>query len=431
MKKLLALLIAVLMLCSVFATAAVADDAIVDITDPITITFWQMLDNETYDADLQAVVDAFNAGIGAEMGITVETQIISGGSETMETQLIAAIRAGAGVPNVVMTEATYVPDYLLADCIVDLTPYIESEEYGLDLSDYYDFFVNLGSSYTVPGMYTLPGYVSGEVMYYNNTFFTENGLNVPTTWDEMVETCTKITEITGRPAFGWDDPFKTFTTLISQAGAGYTDAAGNILFGGDNLDVAIEAIQWYKDQIDAGIFRTAGEDFYFSGPFGRGDVQLYIGSGNEAQWIKYKIPEGTTMDWACAAIPQGRDGWTGSAADYSENFVYAIMDVTGDAQAKMASWIFLKYLEQPENVFAVTTSDAFMPYLKSVGESEEWLAAAGTAQKAESVQADSFYTYAGFDGASALRSDATMAIQNILDNGADVAATLSDLAAMH
>ena len=427
MKKLVTLLLSALLLLGAACCTAETISADV-IKEPITITFWQMLDNETYDADLKKVVDAFNAGIGAEHGVTVDVQIISGGTETLQTQLIAAIRAGAGVPNVVMTEATYVPDYLMAQVIVDLKPYIESEEYGIDLSDYYEFFVNLGSSYTQEGIYTLPGYVSGEVMYYNVTFFEENGLSVPTTWDEMVEVCTKITEITGRPAFGWDDPFKTFTTLATQAGAGYTDAQGNILFGGDNLQKTIDAIQWYKDQIDAGIFRTAGEDYYFSGPFGRGDVQLYIGSGNEAQWIQYKIPEGTTMDWACAPIPQGKSGWDNVPADYSENFVYAIMDVTGDEAARMASWLFLRYLQQPENVYAVTTSDAFMPYLKSVAESEEWLSVAGTAQKAESAQADAFYTYAGFEGASALRSDATMAIQGILENGADVAQTLTDLA---
>lgn len=425
MKKLLTLFLVMVMLLSVTTSFA---EPITEITKPVTLTFWQMLDNETYDADLKAVVDAFNAGIGAEKGISVDMQIVSGGTAALQTQLIAAIRAGSGVPNVVMTEATYVPDYLLADVIVDLTPYIESEEYGIDLSDYYDFFVDLGSSYTEEGMYTLPGYVSGEVMYYNVTFFEEHGLQVPTTWDEMVEVCAKITEITGRPAFGWDDPLKTFTTLITQAGAGYTDASGNILFGGDNLQIAIDTMQWYKDQIKAGIFRTAGEDYYFSGPFGRGDVQLYIGSGNEAQWIQYKIPEGVTMNWACAPIPQGKEGWTGKAADYSENFVYAIMDSGEDLETRMASWIFLHYLEQPENVLAVTSSDAFMPYLKSVGESEAWLSVAGTAQVAESVQADAFYTYAGFDGASALRADTTTAIQNILENDMDVASTLTDLA---
>ena len=194
------------------------------------------------------------------------------------------------------------------------------------------------------------------------------------------------------------------------------------------METTSDASHWYKYQSDGGIFRTAGEDYYFSGPFGRGDVQLYVGSGNEAQWIQYKIPEGTTMEWACAPIPQGKEGWANVPADYSENFVYAIMDVNGNEAARLASWLFLRYLQQPESVFAVTTSDAFMPYLKSVAESEEWLAAAGTAQKAESAQADAFYTYAGFDGASALRSDATTAIQNILEHGADVAQTLTDLA---
>lgn len=428
MKKLISLLLVLALSLSLGVSFA---DSIPEITEPITLTFWQMLDNETYDADLQAVVDNFNATIGAEKGINVEVQVISGGTATMQTQLIAAIRAQAGVPNIVMTEATYVPDYLLADCIVDLKPYIESENYGLDLSDYYDFFVNLGSSYGVDGIYTLPAYVSGEVMYYNVSFFTEHGLTVPTTWDEMVETCQKITEITGRPAFGWDDPFKTFTTLATQAGAGYTDELGNILFGGDNLQVTIDAIQWYKDQIKAGLFRTAGEDFYFSGPFGRSDVILYIGSGNEAQWIKYKIPEGTTMEWACAPIPQGKEGWANVPADYSENFVYTIMDVGNNEQARAASWIFLRYLQQPENVLAVTCSDAFMPYLKSVAESEEWLSKAGTAQTAESAQADAFYTYAGFENAPALRADANTAMEDILDNDADVAQTLTDLAAMY
>ena len=427
MKKILALLMAALMALTVTVCSAETVSADV-ITQPITLTFWEMLDNETYDADLQAVVDAFNAGIGAEHGITVNMQVISGGTEALETQLIAAIRAQAGVPNVVMTEATYVPDYLLADVIVDLAPYIQSADYGIDLSDYYDFFVNLGTSYTKEGFYTLPGYVSGEVMYYNVSFFEENNLTVPTTWDEMVDVCTKITAITGRPAFGWDDPFKTFTTLVTQAGAGYTDGSGNLLFSGDALPVAIDAIQWYKDQIKAGIFRTAGEDYYFSGPFGRGDVQLYIGSGNEAQWIKYKIPEGTTMEWACAPIPQGKEGWANKPADYSENFVYAIMDTGNDQAARMASWLFLRFLEQPENVLAVTSSDAFMPYLKSVAESEAWQSVAGTAQKAESAQTEAFYTYAGFDGASALRADAVTAIQNILDNDADVAQTLTELA---
>ena len=399
-----------------------------DLTEPITIQFWENLDNETYDSDVQKVVDSFNETVGKDLGITVEMTVQSGGIEALETNLVAAIKSGSGVPNVITTEATYVPDYLQAQAIVDLTPYINSGDYGLDMSDYYDVFADSSSSYPEEGIYTLPAFVSGEVMYYNKDYFDENQLTVPTTWDEMVDTATKIADKEGHAAFGWDDPLKTFTTLSTQAGAGYTDKDGNILFGGDNLSKAIDAVSWYKDQINAGIFRTAGSDYYFSGPFGRKDVYMYIGSGNEAQFIQYKFPEGGEFNWACAPIPQGKDGWSGEKADYSEGYLLAMMDLNNDMEARWASWIFMQYFEQPESVKTYTSSGAFLPYRKSVAESDDWKNTAGTAQIAGVEQMDEFYTYYGFDGAAALRSDATLAMQNILDNDADVTQTLTDLA---
>ena len=88
----------------------------------------------------------------------------------------------------------------------------------------------------------------------------------------------------------------------------------------------------------------------------------------------------------------------------------------------------MQYFEQPESVKTYTSSGAFLPYRKSVAESDDWKNAAGTAQIAGVEQMDEFYTYYGFDGAAALRSDATLAMQNILDNDADVTQTLTDLA---
>ena len=41
-------------------------------------------------------------------------------------------------------------------------------------------------------MYTLPLSKSTEVLYYNKTFFTENNLEVPNTWDELEALCAKI-----------------------------------------------------------------------------------------------------------------------------------------------------------------------------------------------------------------------------------------------
>ena len=47
----------------------------------------------------------------------------------------------------------------------------------------------------VDKFYSLPFNKSTEVLYYNKTFFEENNLTVPTTWDEMEEVSNKITEL--------------------------------------------------------------------------------------------------------------------------------------------------------------------------------------------------------------------------------------------
>ena len=113
------------MAAGMFCVPAMADDSTdvaVEFSKPITITFWEPMDNETYDQNIQDVVDAFNDSVGKDLGITVEMQVQSGGIESLETNLVAAIKAGSGVPNVIATEPSYVPDYLDAQAIVDLTP---------------------------------------------------------------------------------------------------------------------------------------------------------------------------------------------------------------------------------------------------------------------------------------------------------------------
>lgn len=208
MKKWLSMLLALGMMFSLTACGGsdssssnaesqTADPASVEVelSEPITITFWHGIVQENMQQTLNEIVDDFNNGIGAEMGITVESYA-KGEMSDLENAVTAAIKAG-NMPNVTMTEAASVADWLQAGCVVDLTPYIENENYGLDLEDYYDIYIEDSCSYPVEGYYSLPLYVACEVMYYNVDFFRENNLTVPTTWAEFEEVCTKISEITG------------------------------------------------------------------------------------------------------------------------------------------------------------------------------------------------------------------------------------------
>ena len=438
MKKWLSMLLALGMMFSLTACGGAdssssnaesqtADPASVEVelSEPITITFWHGIVQENMQQTLNEIVDDFNNGIGAEMGITVESYA-KGEMSDLENAVTAAIKAG-NMPNVTMTEAASVADWLQAGCVVDLTPYIENENYGLDLEDYYDIYIEDSCSYPVEGYYSLPLYVACEVMYYNVDFFQENNLMVPTTWAEFEEVCTKISEITGRPAGGWDEGVKCFSTLVEQKGIGYTDRDGKLLFAED-LDATTDVISWYQDMVQRGIIRTPGEDFFFSGPFANQQVQMYISSGNEGEFINMKIPESDKFEWSCAPIPQFEDG---TKADYAEGFLVSMLDNSGDLATRWASWIFIQYLQSYEASQKILSGESRLPFLKSVAASEEFLQNAAPAQLAGVEQQEFAYTYPGFETdtytSSGLHDYVVIAMDNILNNGADVRTELENL----
>ena len=438
MKKWLSMLLALGMMFSLTACGGsdssssnaesqTADPASVEVelSEPITITFWHGIVQENMQQTLNEIIDDFNNGIGAEMGITVESYA-KGEMSDLENAVTAAIKAG-DMPNVTMSEAASVVDWLQAGCVVDLTPYVENENYGLDLDDYYDIYIEDSCSYPVEGYYSLPLYVACEVMYYNVDFFKENNLTVPTTWSEFEDVCTKISEITGRPAGGWDEGVKCFSTLVEQKGIGYTDREGNLLFAED-LDATTDVISWYQDMVQRGIIRTPGEDFFFSGPFANQQVQMYISSGNEGEFINMKIPESTKFEWSCAPIPQFEDG---TKADYAEGFLLSMLDNTGDLATRWASWIFIQYMQSYEVSQKILSGESRLPFLKSVAASEEFLQNAAPAQLAGVEQQDFAYTYPGFETdtytSSGLHDYVVIAMDNILNNGADVRTELESL----
>ena len=85
MKKWLSFLLALCMLLSLTACGNESGgpsgnpsepksptDVEVELTEPVTITFWHGIVQENMQQTLNEIVDDFNKGIGAEKGITVE-----------------------------------------------------------------------------------------------------------------------------------------------------------------------------------------------------------------------------------------------------------------------------------------------------------------------------------------------------------------------
>lgn len=400
------------------AGAAKAESSIAQITGPVEIQFWHSISNPVHAEVLENLVNEFNETVGKEKQITV-VPTFNGSGADLYSSVIASLKSG-NAPDVTLALRPYVADYLQTDYVVDLAPYIQDETVGI--KDYEDIFQGLregGENYAKEGIYSLPIHSYSEVLYINKDFFEKNQLTVPTTWDELNETSKKIYEITGKPAFGWDNLAGSFMTLLQQNGGCYTDQDGHIYFAQEDEETTLKVLNMWKENVEQGIWRTAGEDMFFSGPFANEQIPMYVGDSVEASYIPNKNPN---LNWTTAPVPQvGED----TAANLSAGHVIIALNTTGDAQKEYASYEFIKFMTSTEaNKDVVVAGTGYLPIRQSVADSEEYknYVADGHDYLTAAVEQSGYYFYEPVftndtTTSSAVNSAVKIMMQEVAENG--------------
>lgn len=426
MKKLISFLTVVLLAVSFAfaggsaeqATTSESSDVVTTISNPITIEFWHSFSGDVQLPVIEGLVKEFNDTVGKEKGITV-VPVAQGSGPQLYSKVIGAIKAG-DVPAVAMTKVIYNEDYVTADASVDLTPYINDSEVGItDFDDFFPAFQEESMGYSKEGIYSLPLAKNVDVVYYNADFFAENGLVPPRTWDELEVVAQKIYDLTGRAAFGYDNLSYLFQNLCYQYGGAYTNNKGDLLFLEDNA--WLEGVTNYADKVWAGIWRTAGEDYFFSGPFARQTIMMYVGGTVESTYINMKGPE---FKWSAAPIPQANPE---DPHALSYDHVIAALSLDGYTEETYAAWEFIKFITSTEASLKITTGTAYMATRNSVLETEEYktfIANGGNdALKAATQQKDFLFYEPAFTtdtySTSTLSTEITTMMKSILENHVD------------
>ena len=426
MKKLISFLAVVLLAVSFAfaggsaeqATTSESSDVVTTISNPITIEFWHSFSGDVQLPVIEGLVKEFNDTVGKEKGITV-VPVAQGSGPQLYSKVIGAIKAG-DVPAVAMTKVIYNEDYVTADASVDLTPYINDSEVGItDFDDFFPAFQEESMGYSKEGIYSLPLAKNVDVVYCNADFFAENGLVPPRTWDELEVVAQKIYDLTGRAAFGYDNLSYLFQNLCYQYGGAYTNNKGDLLFLEDNA--WLEGVTNYADKVWAGIWRTAGEDYFFSGPFARQTIMMYVGGTVESTYINMKGPE---FKWSAAPIPQANPE---DPHALSYDHVIAALSLDGYTEETYAAWEFIKFITSTEASLKITTGTAYMATRNSVLETEEYktfIANGGNdALKAATQQKDFLFYEPAFTtdtySTSTLSTEITTMMKSILENHVD------------
>ena len=461
MKKIAALLLAVIMCLSLFAACGKGNGGGTNFAgnfevpeagydgSAVTISFYN-----TMGTNLRTVLDEYIVEFNKLYpNITVEvTQV--GGYDDVRDQVSTEITVG-NQPNIAYCYPDHVALYNLANAVVTLDSLIAStievkradgttETLGLtdaQIADFIEGYYNEGKQFGDNLMYTMPLSKSTEVLYYNKTFFDANGLTVPTTWDELEKVCEAIKKIDPNSIpLGYDSEANWFITMCEQLKSSYTSATGeHFLFDNDtNKEFVKRYREWYKKG-----YLTTQEIYgqYTSGLFTNIPSKdnptcsyMSIGSSAGATYQRPKQVDGEyPFEVGIATIPQAD---TNNRKVISQGPSLCILK-SDNVQETVASWLFVKYLTtNVEFQAAFSMASGYVPVLKSVAQNEiyaDYLAKAdgynyisALSAKVCLEQQDAYYTSPAFNGSSAARDQVGLLLQKCLvETGDDVDAIIN------
>ena len=420
----------------------------------VTITFYN-----TMGANLSAVLEAYIAEFNELYpNITVVSENV-GSYDDVRDRISTEITVG-NQPNIAYCYPDHVALYNLAKAVSTLDNLINSEIevahadgtseiLGLTAEQKADFiegYYNEGKQFGDGLMYTMPLSKSTEVLYYNKTFFEENNLTVPTTWEEMKAVCAKTKQIDPDSIpLGYDSESNWFITMCEQYQTPYTSASGDhFLFDNEeNRAFVKEFNEWYQK----GYLTTQPlYGAYTSGLFTTLEgVKSYMSIGSSAG-ATYQRPTADAdgnypFEVGIATIPQVD---ANNAKVISQGPSLCIFQKS-NPQEVVASWLFVKFLTTNISFQAeFAMASGYVPVLKSVAENPiyaEFIAKAdggkfisALSAKVCLAQSDAYYTSPAFNGSSEARSQVGALLTKCLaltgDNiDAQIAAAFEDAVA--
>ena len=402
-------------------------------TENVTVVFYHTMGKNLRDVLVKYIAE-FNK---VYPNITIDEQSI-GGYDDVRDQIITELQAGKQ-PALAYCYPDHVATYLRSKKVIDLNEYINDANVGLTEAQKNDFIAGYYKEGQQFGdeskMYTLPFSKSTEVMYYNKTFFENNGLKVPDHWfstganddTSMDYVIKKIKEIEPNSIpLGYDSEANWFITMTEQLKTPYTQSVDKVedrfLF---NNEQNIDFCNKFRDWCLNGYMTTqAIYGGYTSGLFTNNAanengvvIRSYISIGSSAG-ATYQCPakqdDGSyPFEVGIATIPQADAGNTKVISQGPS----LCMLKQKDSKVNDAAWALVKFLlTSPEFQAEFSMTSGYVPVLKSAFELEpykEFLAGAnnnkdGIAALSAKIcmeQESSYFTSPAFVGSSDARDE--------------------------
>lgn len=316
-------------------------------------------------------------GIKVEYSITPEANYFDKVSTSLSSK--------SGDPDLFMSGAYQLWDYSSAGFVQDLGTFLTDP--NMITADY-DFEDIIPSALSALRWNGVPGDAVGEgaqlgmplvfelySLAYNKRAFEEAGVEVPTTYDELLEACDKLQEWNGpgsypvalRGARDWGTIHPGYMSTFANFGATDFVVEGNKLVSKVNSPEAVEMTEFWVELIERGGAPSwASYTWYEAGAdLGAGKAAMLFDADNN----------GVHQNWDGASEEAGNIAWTvmpvAKEGDIAKsNYWTWSMAMNSASKNKEAAWYFLMYFTSKEFAeYAAVERNALDPTRYSAWES--------------------------------------------------------------
>lgn len=215
-------------------------------------------------------------------------------------------------------------------------------------------------------IWAIPDLASARAMYYNADILEAAGVEVPTTWEELTAACEAI-KAYDSSIYPWgidmttDEGQAAFAYYTWNNGGGFVDANGEWAL---NSAENVEAIEYAIGLVNAGYTNTdpANDTRYaLQDMFGAGQVAMMIAPNSLPTYV---VDGGYEVNYGVAAIPTN----TGSSVSAGVMDRFMCFD-NGYSDAEMeAIKTFFDYFYEDERYSAWVEMEGFLPATSTGGE---------------------------------------------------------------
>ena len=344
----------------VVETVVVEKEKVVEkvVKEPVHLVFWHTQEPDAFRGKLlNSMIEDFQAEYP---WITIES-IYQGSYSDLYKKIMAAIPAGE-TPDLGVSYASMIAEYMKAEAVVPLDSYIFSTDIGLskeDLADIYPGyleecrFTQFGDQYLA-----WPFTKSFVGMWYNLTLLKEAGYDAPAkTWAEFEEQCIAVAEKTEAKGYTFYESASTFDGWLFSRGARQLNAAQTeATFNGPE---GVESLAMLNRLIDAGAAWKPEGSFADQAEFGLGKTAFTMSSTSGTYYYGKAVKDGAgegAFEWGQTIIPQS-DPENPATVMYGASA--CVFRSTSEKQ--QAAWLFLKWFTDTAQTAKWGSQSGYMP----------------------------------------------------------------------